>query len=142
MDDPFDLDRFIQAQDPVLTRVTTELRQGRKRSHWMWFIFPQLAGLGVSAMSRRYAIASLDEAKAYLAHPALGDRLISCTSLVLDVEDRTAHEIFGSPDTMKFQSCMTLFTRAAADPALFKQALAQYYGGMADAKTLHLLEHG
>ncbi len=137
--DPVDLQRFVDAQDPVFTRVLAELRQGRKRSHWMWFVFPQLAGLGMSAMAQRYAIGGLSEAQAYLGHPVLGDRLISCTGLMLDVEGKTANDILGSPDDIKFRSCMTLFARAAGDPTLFTQALDQYYDGKEDPKTLRLL---
>src|SRR4029077_21032235 len=105
----FDLKRFLDAQAPVIDRVRSELRAGAKRSHWMWFVFPQIAGLGHSAMAQRYAIASLDEAKAYAAHPVLGARLRECTALVLAVEDKSVHAIFGSPDDLKFHSCMTLF---------------------------------
>src|SRR3569833_1248572 len=113
MDDPHDLQRFIEAQAPVIARVRTELSHGRKRSHWMWFIFPQIAGLGFSPMAQLYAIASLDEARAYLAHPILGPRLEDCTRLVLAVEGSTASDIFGWPDEMKFRSSMPLFARAA-----------------------------
>src|SRR5215475_1100042 len=105
----FDLERFIQAQNPVYSRVLTELSAGRKQSHWMWFIFPQVAGLGFSAMSQRYAIASREEAETYLAHDLLGPRLIECTGLVLAVKGRTINAIFGSPDDAKFRSSMTLF---------------------------------
>src|ERR1700710_3102293 len=113
-DDPFDLQRFIGAQAPAIERVRAELRDGRKRSHWMWFVFPQISGLGSSAMAVRYAIASPDEARAYLAHPVLGARLRDCTQMVLDVEGRDVHRIFGSPDDMKFHSSMTLFDAVAA----------------------------
>src|SRR5580692_6153851 len=107
--DAFDLERFVTAQAPVIDRVRAELRAGSKRSHWMWFVFPQIAGLGSSAMAQRYAIASLDEAGAYLAHPVLGPRLRDCTALALDVAGRTAHQIFGNPDDLKFHSSLTLF---------------------------------
>jgi len=111
----FDLERFLDAQAPVIGQVQSELRAGTKRTHWMWFVFPQIAGLGHSAMAQRYAIASLDEAKAYAAHPVLGARLRDCTALVLAVEGKTVHQIFGSPDDLKFHSCMTLFARAAPE---------------------------
>ena len=132
----FDLDRFVTAQDPVYAQLTAELRAGVKRSHWMWFVFPQIAGLGFSAMAQRYAIASLDEARAYLAHPVLGPRLRDCVRLVLDIQGRDAHAIFGSPDDVKFRSSLTLFARAAPDEALFRDALVKYYGGTEDAATL------
>jgi len=135
---PFDLDRFVQAQEPVLPAVRHELGEGQKRTHWMWFVFPQLAGLGHSAMARRYAIASLDEARAYLRHPILGPRLIECTGLVNRVEGRSIHQILGSPDDLKFRSSMTLF--AAADgEAIFQDALAKYFGGVPDALTIEAL---
>ena len=136
MNDPFDLRRFVVAQEPVYARVTAELRAGRKRSHWMWFVFPQIAGLGFSAMAQRYALCSLDEARAYLAHPVLGPRLRDCVRLVLNVDGRDAHAIFGSPDDMKFRSSLTLFARAAPGEALFRDALDKYYGGAEDAATL------
>src|ERR1700735_2862975 len=127
MVDPYDLQRFVDAQAPVIDRVCEELAQGRKRSHWMWFIFPQIAGLGFSAMAQRYAIASLDEAWAYLRHPLLGPRLEDCTRLVLAVSGRSATEILGSPDDMKFRSSMTLFAQAAPDQAIFAEALRKYF---------------
>src|SRR5215813_7094342 len=120
MDDPFDLQRFVTAQAPLYERVCAELRAGRKRSHWMWFIFPQIQGLGSSAMAQRYAITSLAEAAAYLDHPVLGPRLRECTGLVNAVDGRSAHEIFGSPDDMKFHSAITLFLWARPDDALFR----------------------
>lgn len=135
---PFDLDRFVRAQEPVLPAVRRELGEGQKRTHWMWFVFPQLAGLGHSAMARRYAIASLDEARAYLRHPILGPRLIECTGLVNRVEGRSIHQILGSPDDLKFRSSMTLF--AAADgEAIFQDALVKYFGGVPDALTIEAL---
>jgi uncharacterized protein (DUF1810 family) len=137
-DDPFDLQRFATAQAPVLDAVLAELAAGRKRSHWMWFVFPQLRGLGTSSMAQHYGITSLDEARAYLAHPVLGPRLRECCALVLQVEGRSANEIFGSPDDMKFRSCVTLFGLAAPDEPLFGQALDQYYGGVPDPRTLAL----
>jgi len=135
----FDLDRFLAAQDPVIDQVRHELAQGRKRTHWMWFVFPQVAGLGQSAMARRYAIASLDEARAYLAHPVLGLRLSSCTSLVNQVETRSILQILGSPDDMKFRSSMTLFAVADPGQAVFQTALAKYFDGAPDVLTLEAL---
>jgi uncharacterized protein (DUF1810 family) len=136
MADRFDLDRFVQAQAGVYEDVVAELRAGRKRSHWMWFVFPQLAGLGHSAMAQRYAISSLDEARAYLEHPVLGARLLDCSALVLAVPGKTVHEIFGSPDDLKFHSSMTLFHRAAPMEAVFDECLRKYFGGQEDAATL------
>jgi uncharacterized protein (DUF1810 family) len=138
MTDPFDLNRFVDAQAPVYRRVIDELRQGRKQSHWMWFIFPQLAGLGHSAMAQRFAIRSRDEALAYLGHAVLGPRLRECTALVNAVEGRTIREILGSPDDLKFCSSMTLFAEACTEPA-FAAALAKFFGGKPDRKTLDLL---
>jgi uncharacterized protein (DUF1810 family) len=137
--DPFALHRFVDAQEGVIDRVRAELRAGRKQSHWMWFVFPQLLGLGQSAMAVRYAIGSLDEAVAYLAHPVLGERLRECTQLVLDIEGRDAHAIFGSPDDLKFHSSMTLFAAAAPMAPLFRAALDRYFAGTPDARTSHLL---
>jgi len=139
-DDPHDLQRFVEAQKPVIDEVKRELRSGRKRTHWMWFVFPQMAGLGSSRPSRRYAIASRAEAEAYLAHPILGPRLRDCTALVNAVEGRSATEIFGSPDDLKFRSSMTLFDVVADDPTPFDTALERYYGGDPDPKTLELLD--
>jgi uncharacterized protein (DUF1810 family) len=138
MIDPFDLQRFVDAQAPVYQRVLSELRQGRKQSHWMWFIFPQLAGLGHSAVARRFALRSRDEALAYLGHAVLGPRLRECTALVNAVEGRTILEIFGSPDDLKFCSSMTLFGAVSPDPA-FATAIAKFCGGTPDRKTLELL---
>ena len=134
--DPFDLQRFVDAQAPVYDRVIAELREGRKRSHWMWFVFPQIAGLGSSPMAQRYAVASRAEAVAYLAHPVLGPRLRECARLVTTMEGRSIHDIFGSPDDMKFHSSMTLFAEAAPDNADFRAALDKYFGGERDAATL------
>jgi uncharacterized protein (DUF1810 family) len=139
-DDPHDLKRFTDAQDAVYARVVSELQAGRKQSHWMWFIFPQLGGLGHSAMARRYAIASLGEAKAYLAHPVLDMRLRECTRLVLAAKDRTLAEIFGDPDDMKFCSSMTLFSHAAPAEPLFREALEKCFGH--DDRTVRLLGTG
>lgn len=142
--DPHDLGRFVDAQEGCYGRVLAELAAGEKTSHWMWFIFPQLKGLGVSPTARRFGIAGLEEARAYLAHPLLGTRLRECTRLVLAVEGRTAHEIFGSPDDLKLRSCLTLFAHAVASPParedeLFGAALARYYRGEPDPLTLRLL---
>ena len=136
MADPFDLDRFVDAQAPLYDEVRRELKAGRKQSHWMWFIFPQIAGLGQSPMSIRFAIASLDEAKAYLAHPVLGARLRECARLTLDVEDRTARDIFGPVDEMKFRSSMTLFAEAAPDEDVFRRCIDKYFAGSPDPATL------
>ena len=138
-DEPYDLQRFVDAQAPVYDAVLAELRAGHKTSHWMWFVFPQLRGLGHSAMAQRYGIASLDEARAYLAHPLLGPRLHDCTRRVLQVEGRSARAIFGTPDDFKFRSCMTLFGFAAPDEDGFARALDKYFGGEPDPRTLALL---
>ena len=135
-----DLERFVTAQAPVIDQVRDELRNGRKRSHWMWFVFPQLAGLGFSATAQRFALASLEEARAYLRHPVLGPRLIECVDLVNAVQDRSAHAIFGSPDDMKFRSSMTLFGRADPAQPVFRAALERYFQGKEDARTLALLD--
>jgi uncharacterized protein (DUF1810 family) len=134
--DSYDLQRFVDAQSQLIDRVRDELRAGRKQSHWMWFIFPQIAGLGFSAMAQRYAIASLDEAKAYLAHPVLGPRLKECTALVNAAQGKTALQIFGTPDDLKFRSSMTLFHAAAPNEPLFSEALRKYFGGVGDPATL------
>ena len=138
MSDTYNLQRFVDAQDPVYANALAELRAGAKRSHWMWFVFPQIAGLGFSAMAQRYAIASRLEAQAYLAHPLLGPRLIACTRAVCRVADRSAHQIFGSPDDLKFRSSMTLFAQAAPD-GVFTEALKKYFDGEADPETLKRL---
>lgn len=137
-DDPFDLERFVTAQDWVIESVRDELRRGRKTSHWMWFVFPQIAGLGLSARSQRYAISSSEEAAAYLAHPVLGPRLIECVSLVLAVEGRSAHDIFGSPDDQKLHSSLTLFAEVSQDD-IFRLALDKFFDGRPDRKTLDIL---
>ncbi len=137
MPDRFDLQRFVSAQQVVYEQARQELRDGLKQAHWMWFVFPQIQGLGFSAMSRRYAISSVAEAAAYLEHPVLGPRLRECTRLVLQTEGRSIHQIFGSPDDMKFRSCMTLFERADREPArLFHEALRRFFGGEPDPQTL------
>jgi uncharacterized protein (DUF1810 family) len=139
MDAGFDLERFTRAQAPVMDAVRAELRAGRKQSHWMWFVFPQLRGLGLSSTAEYYGIDSLQEARAYLAHPLLGPRLRECCELMLAVpEPRSAHAILGSPDDLKFRSCLTLFSLAAPDEPLFARCLERFYGGQSDARTLGL----
>ena len=137
-DDPHDLDRFVEAQAGVIESAKAELRSGRKRGHWMWFVFPQVEGLGSSRTSRRYAIGSREEAAAYLAHPTLGPRLRECTEIVNDLEGRTAHEVFGSPDDLKFRSSMTLFDAVADGDEPFGTALERY-SDEPDPKTLRFL---
>jgi uncharacterized protein (DUF1810 family) len=137
--DPFDLQRFVDAQARVYAEVLDELRAGRKRSHWIWFVFPQIAGLGGSATAARYAVSSLDEARAYLRHHVLGPRLHECTRLVNAVPDRSIGEIFGSPDDMKVRSSMTLFARATKDNSDFVELLDRYYDGNEDPLTLQRL---
>ncbi len=139
MNDPFDLQRFVEAQAPAYASVCAELKEGRKASHWMWYVFPQLRGLGASATSRRFAITSLEEARAYLAHPVLGPRLTECTQLVQAVQGRALRQIFGSPDDLKFRSCMTLFAQASGSAEVFEAALRKYCGGERDERTLELL---
>jgi uncharacterized protein (DUF1810 family) len=135
-----DLQRFVDAQDQVIDRVLAELRRGRKDSHWMWFVFPQVAGLGVSEMSRRYAIESLREAREYLTHPILGARLRECTRILLDVPASSSEEVFGPIDARKLRSAMTLFARAEPGERVFQQVLDRWYGGQADPATLRLIE--
>lgn len=142
MADPYDLERFVQAQAAVMPQVLQELRAGRKRTHWMWFVFPQLRALGQSPTAKRYGIASRDEARAYMSHPVLGPRLIQCTELVQTIEGRTLHDIFGSPDDMKFRSSMTLFARASPATAVFAEALQRLCAGNPDPRTEALLEAG
>lgn len=137
-----DLERFVTAQEPVIREVLEELRAGRKRSHWMWFVFPQLKGLGTSAMAQHYGLASLAEARAYLARPVLGARLRECCALMLAVPQRSAHEILGSPDDLKFRSCLTLFALAAPQEAVFRAALERFYGGQPDPRTQALCAGG
>ena len=140
-EDSFELERFVTAQAPVFETVLAELRAGRKRSHWMWFVFPQLRGLGQSWTARFYGIASIEEARAHLAHPLLGPRLDLCTRIVLGSEGASLHAIFGSPDDMKFRSCMTLFSLATDDPANpFREALDRWCGGRPDGRTLALVD--
>ena len=142
MADAYDLGRFVEAQDGVFTRALAELQAGEKRSHWMWFVFPQIAGLGSSPMAQLYAIGSLGEARAYLDHPILGERLRTSTAAVNAVTGRTARAIFGTPDDMKFRSSMTLFAAAAPDDSLFAEALARYFGGAPDPLTCAKLGNG
>ena len=132
-------EHFVAAQEPVYAQVLAVLRAGRKASHWMWFIFPQLTALGRSATALRYGIDDLGTAQAYLRHAVLGPRLVECTRLVLGVDGRTAHEIFGSPDDLKFRSSMTLFGRADPGQPAFAEALAKYYDGIEDPRTVELL---
>ena len=137
--DPFDLRRFVDAQDRVYATVLAELRNGAKRSHWIWFVFPQLRGLGRSATAQYYGICSLDEARAYLLHPVLGSRLRECTGLVAAIDGRSVDEIFGWPDNLKVRSSMTLFARATDDNAGFRAVLDKFYDGEEDPATLELL---
>jgi uncharacterized protein (DUF1810 family) len=140
--DPYDLERFIRAQEHDYARALSELKDGRKRSHWMWYVFPQLDGLAYSSMSRTYAIKSVQETEAFLKHSILGPRLLECAEVVMGVEGRTASEIFGSPDDMKLRSCATLFARVSPAGSVFERLLAKYYGGKADPKTIELLGVG
>jgi uncharacterized protein (DUF1810 family) len=142
MADPYNLQCFVDAQNPVYDKVCSELREGRKRSHWMWFVFPQIEGLGSSQLARQFAISSLAEAGAYLAHPILGPRLAECTRLVNRIEGRSVEQIFGYPDDLKFRSSMTLFARAAPDDQVFVAALQKYFRGEPDPATLLRLRAG
>ena len=137
--DPFDLSRFVEAQADSYDQALAEIRQGRKRSHWMWYVFPQIDGLGFSAMSRRYSIKSAAEAAAYLNHPVLGKRLVACCEAALDVEGRSVREIFGSPDDMKLRSCATLFENVAPPGSVFGRLIEKYFGAGRDDATLRLL---
>ena len=139
MADPFDLGRFVAAQAPVYAEALAELRRGRKQTHWMWFVFPQVAGLGRSETARHFAIASRAEAAAYLAHPLLGARLRECTRAVNALEGISAHDVFGTPDDLKFHSSMTLFAAVAPEDPVFAEALAHYFGGRPDPATLERL---
>jgi uncharacterized protein (DUF1810 family) len=129
------LKRFLEAQDPVYDQVCSELKDGMKRSHWMWFIFPQITGLGSSATAAKFAMSSLEEAKEYLQHPVLGARLVECTELVNRIPGKSIHDIFGYPDDLKFHSSMTLFAKAAPENPVFKQAIQKYFGGEYDHRT-------
>ncbi|MEM1295293.1 MAG: DUF1810 domain-containing protein [Verrucomicrobiota bacterium] len=141
-DDPFSLERFESAQEGIYESVCRELKRGRKRSHWMWFIFPQLDGLGRSSTARHYAIKSLDEAEAYLAHPTLGPRLLECCKLILGVEGKSATDIFGFPDDVKLRSSMTLFAQTSDPPEEFQSVIKKYFGGQGDDQTMELLKSG
>lgn len=137
--DPHNLSRFVSAQEDVYEQTLAEIRSGRKRSHWMWFIFPQFDGLAFSSTSKFYSIKSLDETRAYLAHPVLGPRLLECAEAVMGVEKKSAHDIFGSPDDLNLRSCATLFAYVQPPGSMFERLLAKYYNGEQDAKTLQLL---
>jgi uncharacterized protein (DUF1810 family) len=139
MDDPHDLDRFVRAQAGAYEQALAEIKAGRKQSHWMWYVFPQLEGLGSSAMSRRYAIRSIAEAQAYLRHPVLGSRLTECVESLLAIAGRSAHDIFGSPDDMKLRSCATLFACITPADSIFDRLIRKYFLGKRDSETLRLL---
>ena len=139
MDTEFNLERFVQAQAPLYATVVKELKAGRKASHWMWFIFPQIAGLGSSATAREFAIVSADEAAAYLAHPLLGKRLRECSALVLAIDDKQAADIFAAPDELKFHSSMTLFAEVAPDEAVFQDCINKFFDGESDPATVDAL---
>lgn len=136
----FNLDHFIQAQEEDYPRALAELQNGRKASHWMWYIFPQFDGLGFSSMSKKYSIKSLDEARAYLNHPLLGPRLVECVETLLQLHNLSAHDIFGTPDDMKLCSSATLFAAATPAGSVFEQLLTKYFTGLRDSKTLQLLQ--
>jgi uncharacterized protein (DUF1810 family) len=138
-DDPYELNRFVVAQETSYAQALSELRAGRKRSHWMWYVFPQFTGLGHSSMSVRYAIKNRAEARAYVDHPVLGPRLIECVEAVLAINNRSAHDIFGSPDDLKLQSCATLFEHVSSPGSVFEQLLDKYYRSERDQSTLGLL---
>lgn len=137
--DPFNLERFVTAQQSVYSQVVKELQNGKKTSHWMWFIFPQLQGLGHSSMAQKYAISDLDEATDYLAHPVLGQRLQELGNILLGLDDKSAHAIFGSPDDMKLHSSLTLFSLVPNSPPMFRQLLDKYFDGELDKNTQNLL---
>jgi uncharacterized protein (DUF1810 family) len=137
--DRFNLRRYITAQDPVMQDVLDELRSGQKASHWMWFVFPQIQGLGFSSMAQRYAISSREEVRAYHEHPVLGTRLRTCTQLVLNIEGRSVEQIFGYPDDLKFRSCMTLFAEVVPEEPMYREALQKYFAGEPDPRTLPTL---
>jgi uncharacterized protein (DUF1810 family) len=142
MDDPHDLSRFVHAQERDFAAALSEIRDGRKRSHWMWYVFPQYVGLGFSEMSQRYAIKSLAEARAYLDHPVLGPRLVECAEAAIGVDGRTATAIFGSPDDMKLKSSATLFAALSPAGSVFERLLDKYFAGERDAATLRLISPG
>ena len=137
--DPYDLRRFVDAQEHVYERALSEIKSGRKRSHWMWFIFPQVEGLGTSSTSRQYAIRSVAEAEAYLAHPLLGPRLLESAEAALAIQTSSALELFGSPDDMKLRSCATLFASVSSQESVFRQLINKYFDGKPDERTLQLL---
>jgi uncharacterized protein (DUF1810 family) len=139
VNDPYSLERFVRAQEGDYQQALSEIRGGRKRSHWMWYIFPQIDGLGFSSTAKRYAIKSVEEAKAYLDHPILGPRLLECAEAVIRIEDRSASEIFGSPDDLKLRSCATLFASVSFPGSVFDRLLGKYYRGARDKRTLQLL---
>lgn len=139
MNDPYDLQRFVDAQEHEYQRALAEIISGRKRSHWMWYVFPQVDGLGSSSMSREYAIRSLAEAEAYLAHPVLGRRLVECAEVLLDIESKTADDIFASPDDLKLRSSATLFAHVSPDGSVFHRLLDKYFQGGRDERTLQLI---
>jgi len=138
MDDPFDLERFVQAQDDDYDRALSEITKGRKRSHWMWYVFPQFAGLGSSSTSKQYAIKSIAEAQAYLAHPVLGPQLVECAEALLQVQGLNAQEILGYPDDLKLRSCATLFAQVSTN-SVFQRVIDKYFDGEPDDKTLRLI---
>jgi uncharacterized protein (DUF1810 family) len=140
MNDPFDLNRFVEAQENDYEVALSEIKAGEKRTHWMWYIFPQIDGLAYSSTSKKYSIKSIEEAQAYLNHSVLGIRLLECAKAVVEVEGRSIAEIFGSPDDLKLRSCATLFVSVSPSETVFEQILQKYYHGVRDAKTLHLLE--
>jgi uncharacterized protein (DUF1810 family) len=142
MDDVYDLNRFVRAQQDDYERALAEITSGQKRTHWMWYIFPQLDGLAFSPTAKRYAIKSIEEARAYLEHPILGPRLLTCAEAAVGVEGRSATEIFGSPDDLKLKSCATLFSAVAPPGSVFDRLLEKYYRGARDGKTLELLRPG
>jgi uncharacterized protein (DUF1810 family) len=139
-DDPYDLKRFLQAQADDYQQALAEIKSGRKRGHWMWYIFPQIDGLGISATSKHYSIKSVEEAKAYLEHPILGPRLLECVEALLAIEGKSATQIFGAPDDLKLRSCATLFASVSPPDSTFQQLLNKYYAGQSDDKTLELLK--
>jgi uncharacterized protein (DUF1810 family) len=140
--DRYDLQRFLEAQAGVYVHACAELRAGRKRSHWMWFVFPQIRGLGSSPMAVKYAISGMDEARAYLGHAVLGPRLRECTGIVVGMQGKTVEEIFGSPDDLKFHSCMTLFARVEEGGGVFQEAIERYFGGKMDGGSVGILGAG
>ena len=137
--DPYHLERFVEAQEAIYATALAELKRGQKRTHWMWFIFPQIDGLGFSETSKYYALKSLDEARRYLAHPVLGGRLLECCKALLQVQGRKAYQIFGSPDDLKLKSSMTLFSEAVVEHAVFEEVLEKYFDGQKDQRTLDIL---